>query len=83
LERISAFTGLFSEWDLSTDKTKMAKVPAGSVGGQAECAPVPINKSVSCGWVNGRMALVLDFDGFSKAEATALVPKILGAMVQS
>jgi hypothetical protein len=78
-----AIKRLFSEWDLSTNKAKIAKVSSGSVGGLAECAPVPVNKSISCGWVSGKMALLMDFDGFSKGEATALVPKILEAMVTS
>jgi hypothetical protein len=73
---------LFSEWDLSILPNKREKVASGPVGGSAECAPIINNKTaISCGWVNGKMALLLDFNGFSKDKVTALVPKILEAMV--
>jgi hypothetical protein len=61
-----------------------ATVDAGSAGGMAQCAPVPSPggaKFVNCGWINGKDALVMSFDGFSKHNAQALVPKIIAAMV--
>jgi hypothetical protein len=36
-----------------------------------------------CGWVNGKVALTIDFDNFAKKRAQALLPQILSAMVQS
>jgi hypothetical protein len=64
----------------------VALVDAGSAGGTAKCAPVPSSdggKFVNCGWINGKDALVMSFDGFSKARAKALVPKIISAMVSA
>jgi hypothetical protein len=61
-----------------------ATVDAGSAGGMAQCAPVPSSggsKFVNCGWINGKDALVMSFDGFSKHKAQALVPQIIAAMV--
>jgi hypothetical protein len=61
-------------------------VDAGSAGGVAKCAPVPSSdgsKFVNCGWINGRDALVMSFDGFSQARAKALVPQIISAMVSA
>lgn len=63
-----------------------AKVDAGSAGGTAKCAPVPSSdgsKFVNCGWINGKDALVMSFDGFSKARAKALVPRIISAMISA
>lgn len=74
---------LFSEWNVGAASTKVAKVPAGSVGGLAECGPHRSTKSFECGWVSGKVALVMSFTGFSDDEAKALVPKILAAMVTS
>jgi hypothetical protein len=61
-----------------------ATVDAGSAGGMAQCAPVPSaggSTFVNCGWINGKDALVMSFDGFSKHTAQALVPQIIAAMV--
>jgi hypothetical protein len=61
-----------------------ATVDAGSAGGTAQCARVPSpdgSRFVNCGWIDGKDALVMSFDGFSKARAKALVPKIISAMV--
>jgi len=74
---------LFSEWNVGAASTKVAKVPAGSVGGLAECGPHKSTKTYECGWVSGKVALVMSFTGFSDDEAKALVPKILAAMVTS
>jgi hypothetical protein len=74
---------LFSEWDLSLHSDQAAKVPSGSVGGLAECAPSAVSKDFSCGWISGKVALVMDFNGYSHDEVTALLPKILEAMVTS
>jgi hypothetical protein len=63
-----------------------ATVDAGSAGGTAKCVPVPSpdgSKFVNCGWINGKDALVMSFDGFSKARAKALVPQIISAMVSA
>jgi hypothetical protein len=72
---------LFSEWNVGAASTNVAKVPAGSVGGLAECGPH--GTTFECGWVSGKVALVMSFTGFKSDEAKTLVPKILAAMVTS
>jgi len=64
-----------------------AKVPAGSAGGMAQCAPLinpgsPIHV-VTCGWIHGKSALVMSFGGFDPKSARSLVPQIIAAMVKS
>jgi len=64
-----------------------AKVPVGSAGGMAECAPL-INPGsqihvVTCGWIHGKSTLVMSFGGFSPKTARSLVPQIIAAMVKS
>jgi hypothetical protein len=79
-----AIKRLLSEWDLSMDLDKVFKVPAGSVGGLAECTTTPVDKTdFGCGWISGKVALVIDFDSYSRDKVTALLPKILEAMVTS
>jgi hypothetical protein len=75
---------LFSQWAISANRPKATKVSPGSVGGTAECAPEYSSKDrYDCGWVNGKMALVMDFVGFTLDEAKAQFPKMLEAMVTS
>jgi hypothetical protein len=75
---------LLGVWSISTDRDKATKVSSGSAGGTAECAPNgTVPKDTDCGWVNGKVALVMNFTGFTHDEARALVPKILDAMVTS
>jgi hypothetical protein len=74
---------MYSQWLISVNRDKASKVSAGSVGGTAECAPDFSGGDTGCGWVSGKVALVMDFRGFKPAEAKALVPKILAAMVTS
>jgi hypothetical protein len=64
----------------------VATVDAGSAGGAAQCVPIPSpdgSTFVNCGWINGKDALVMSFNGFSKARAKALVPQIISAMVSA
>ena len=73
---------LFSEWDVGSAGAKLTSVPAGPVGGLAECAPYDTAyKEIDCGWVGGKVALTLGFTGIAKDKARALVPQILSAMV--
>ena len=73
---------LFSQWAVSANRPKVSKVSPGSAGGTAECAPEYSGKDrFDCGWVNGKVALVMSFTGFSLDEARTQVPKILEAMV--
>jgi hypothetical protein len=75
---------LFSAWDLSVDVDKAFKVPAGSVGGQAECTTTSTDKTYfACGWISGKIALVIDFNKYNREKVTALLPKVLEAMVTS
>lgn len=75
---------LFSEWDLSLDLDKVFTVPAGSVGGLAECTTTPVDKTYfGCGWISGKLALVIDFNSYNRDNVTTLLPKILKAMVTS
>lgn len=75
---------LFSQWAISANRPKAVKVSPGSVGGTAECAPEYSSKDrYDCGWVNGTMALVMDFVGFTLDEAKAQFPTMLEAMVTS
>jgi hypothetical protein len=75
---------LFSEWNVGAASTKVAKVSAGPVSGLAECGPHgTTGKDFECGWVSGKVALVMSFTGFKEDEVKALVPKILAAMVTS
>ena len=75
---------LLGVWSISTDRAQATKVSSGSAGGTAECAPNgTVPKDTDCGWVNGKVALVMNFTGFTRDEARALVPKILEAMVTS
>jgi len=65
--------------------TKIANassVDPGPAGGTAKCAPIPGNdkKVINCGWINGKVALVMSFTAFDQATAQSLVPKIVGAM---
>jgi len=74
---------LLSQWLISTNRDKASKVSAGSAGGTAECAPDYSGGDTGCGWVSGKVALVIHFNGFKPTQAKALVPKILEAMVTS
>jgi hypothetical protein len=75
---------LLSVWAISANRPKATKVSPGSVGGTAECAPqYGSKKDFDCGWVSGKVALVMSFNDFSLDEAKAMVPKILVAMVTS
>lgn len=72
---------LFSEWDVGSAGEALTSVPTGSAGGTAECTPYNAPaKGVDCGWVSGKVALVMSFSGFPLSQARALVPKILSAM---
>lgn len=62
---------------------KASSVAPGSVGGTAECAALSQVKLVNCGWISGKSALVMTFQGFDEGSAQSLVPKILAAMVQT
>jgi hypothetical protein len=62
---------------------KASSVAPGSVGGTAECAALSQVKLVNCGWISGKSALVMTFQGFDKGSAQSLVPKVLAAMVQT
>jgi hypothetical protein len=73
---------LFSQWAISANRPKATKVSPGSAGGTAECAPEYSSKDrYDCGWVSGKVALVMSFVGFTLGEAKAQVPKFLDAMV--
>jgi len=73
---------LFSEWDMGSAGTKLASVAPGTAGGTAECTAYNATyKQLDCGWVSGKVALVLSFEGFNTARARTLVPQILSAMV--
>jgi hypothetical protein len=73
---------LFSEWNVGSAGSKLASVSSGSAGGTAECTPYDTKfKHLDCGWVNGKVALVLNFSGFNTAKVNTLVPQILSAMV--
>jgi hypothetical protein len=75
---------LLSVWAISANRPKATKVSPGSVGGTAECAPeYGSKKDFDCGWVSGKVALVMFFNDFSLDEAKAQVPKVLAAMVTS
>jgi hypothetical protein len=75
---------LMSQWAISANRDKATKVSHGSVGGTAECFPeYSSKKNFDCGWVSGKVALVMFFNDFSLAEAKAQVPKFLEAMVTS
>ena len=75
---------LFSQWAISANRPKATKVSPGSIGGTAECAPEYSSKDrYDCGWVSGKVALVMSFVGFTLDEAKAQVPKFLDAMVTS
>jgi hypothetical protein len=58
-------------------------VAPGSIGGTAECAQVGTTKNVNCGWISGKNALVMAFQGFDKGSVQTLVPQILAAMMQT
>lgn len=58
-------------------------VESGSAGGKAECAALPTAKAYNCGWINGKAALVMTFQGFDQHSAQTLVPQILSAMVRT
>jgi hypothetical protein len=51
--------------------------------GLAECAQVGRTKNVNCGWISGKNALVMAFQGFDKGSVQTLVPQILAAMMQT
>jgi hypothetical protein len=72
---------LFSEWDVGSAGAKLASVSPGSAGGTAECAPYDTKfKHLDCGWVSGKVALVLNFNGYNTAKVSTLLPQILSAM---
>jgi hypothetical protein len=74
---------LFSEWAVGSFGDRATKVTAGSAGGSAECAfDAAYPKDLTCGWINGKIALVLSFSGFEQGHARSLVPQILAAMVR-
>ena len=71
-----------SRWLVDASIAHPITVTSGPAGGTAECFPSAAQpKSLDCGCVNGNVALTLNFDGYSKSEIQALVPKILTAMV--
>jgi hypothetical protein len=73
---------LFSEWDVGSAGAKLASVSPGSAGGTAECTPYDTKlKHLDCGWVSGKAALVLNFNGSNTAKVSTLLPQILSAMV--
>lgn len=72
---------LFTEWDMGANGKPTTSVATGSAGGSAECAVS--DESLYCGWVNGKVALTINFDGFKQKRAQALVPQILSAMVRT
>jgi len=72
---------LFTEWDLGANGKPTTSAATGSAGGSAECATVDSDQW--CGWVNGKAALTLNFQNFSKKKALALMPQILTAMVRT
>ena len=75
---------LLSEWMMSANRPEATKVSPGSADGTAECAPEYSGKDrFDCGWVNGKVALVMSFTGFTLDETKAQLPKILDAMVTS
>jgi hypothetical protein len=75
---------VMSRWLVDASIAHPVTVTSGSAGGTAECFPSAAQpKSLDCGWVNGNVALTLNFDGYSKSEIQALVPKILTAMVRT
>lgn len=55
----------------------------GRVTGTAECAQVGTTKNVNCGWISGKDALVMAFQGFDKDSVQSLVPQILTAMIRT
>jgi hypothetical protein len=72
---------LFSQWDVGSAGSKLTGVSSGSAGGTAECTPYDTKfKHLDCGWVSGKVALVLSFTGYNTAKAGTLVPQILSAM---
>jgi hypothetical protein len=72
---------LFSEWNMAVNGKPETSVATGSAGGSAECAKA--DADLWCGWVNGKVALTIDFSGFDQKHAQALVPQILTAMVRT
>jgi hypothetical protein len=72
---------LFTEWDLGANGKPTTSAATGSAGGSAECATVESDQW--CGWVNGKVALTINFENFSKKKALALIPQILTAMVRT
>ncbi|HET7016422.1 MAG TPA: hypothetical protein VFI65_21045 [Streptosporangiaceae bacterium] len=58
-------------------------VATGPAGGTAACAQVGTTKNVNCGWISGKDALVMSFQGFDKGAAQSFVPQILAAMVRT
>jgi hypothetical protein len=66
---------------------KSIPVKAGAAGGMAKCAPLlnpngTASRFVTCGWINGKSALVMSFGGFNAKSAKSLVPQIIAAMVK-
>lgn len=75
---------VMSRWLIDASIAHPISVTSGSAGGTAECFPSAAQpKSLDCGWVSGNVALTLNFDGYSKSEIQALVPKILTAMTST
>lgn len=75
---------VMSRWLVDASTAHPIKVTSGSAGGTAECFPSAAQPtSLDCGWVNGNVALTLNFDGYSRSEIQALMPKILTAMVRT
>lgn len=67
---------------------KASPVKPGAAGGMAKCAPLlnpngTASRFVTCGWINGKSALVMSFGGFNAKSARSLVPQIITAMVKS
>jgi hypothetical protein len=72
---------LFTEWDNGASGRPTTTAATGSAGGSAECATVDSNQW--CGWVNGKIALAINFENYKKKQALALMPQILTAMVRT
>lgn len=74
---------LMSRWLVDADTAHPVTVSSGSGGGTAECFPSAANpKSLDCGWVSGKVAVTLSFDGYGQSRIRALVPQIISAIAQ-
>jgi hypothetical protein len=74
---------LASGTSTGTKVSSPTSVDAGSVGGKAECASIPGAKAINCGWISGKAALVMTFQGYDSHSAQSLVPQILSAMIRT